>query len=568
MQDFVPLKIIGQCVETDETLFSNMDAAIARGLPQVTKPESPKPGVIAIVASGPSVREQLETIRQMKQSGTPIMAVKDAHDWLIENGVIPDYALAVDPQAHRWNCFTRARSDVKYMIASQCHAAMFDYLAGLDVTLWHLQMKQGQDRPKNSLLIGGGTTSGLRAISLSYVLGWRNFALFGFDSSLKGDDLRVNGTGLKPGDSVVEVRIDPVNGPTYFTNASMALQAEHFQAYFDFLPDAQFIPFGDGLIPALIRAREQQAERLATAHAQPADDRVSFIHRGDRTVASYRYRAQLPSHALRQAGLTVNINDLTAGTLIFAKPQPNELMEMAVAKAQGKRVGVDFCDDHFGWMHYEEALRMADIVTCPTAEMAKRIKERGREAIVLPDGYVSAAIEPHAHGNHVLWFGHSVNRDSIERVLPQLQGCEVRVVSNFPGAIPWKLEEMPGHFAWADIVIMPATAEYKSNNRALEAAMNGCFVVAEPHPSMEGLDEVWVGDIQEGIQWATTQPETAREATKRLQQRIIKKYSPQILGAAWKNAIRSPITSDAVRSDGPAGSMSIPQETPTLQPTC
>jgi hypothetical protein len=50
------------------------------------------------------------------------------------------------------------------------------------------------------MLIGGGTTSGLRAISLFYVLGWRHFALFGFDSCLTGDMLRINGSGLKEGE--------------------------------------------------------------------------------------------------------------------------------------------------------------------------------------------------------------------------------------------------------------------------------------------------------------------------------------------------------------------------------
>jgi hypothetical protein len=145
-------------------------------------------------------------------------------------------------------------------------------------------------------LIGGGTTSGLRAISLFYVLGWRHFALFGFDSCLDGDKLRVNGSGLKEGDQVTEIRIDQ-EGETFYCNASMALQAEHFQTYYDYLPDAQYYGFGHGLIQAIIKKREENAvelQALIDKQKEP-NDRVSFIHWGDKTSASWRYRAKIVS---------------------------------------------------------------------------------------------------------------------------------------------------------------------------------------------------------------------------------------------------------------------------------
>jgi uncharacterized Rossmann fold enzyme len=187
---FLPLKITGQCVADDETLFAQMDAAIARGYKQIKQSEPCKTGSIVLVASGPSVKDQTELIGKMQKAGCPVVAIKGAHDYLISKGVIPDYALAIDPQEHRI-AFHKPNKAVKYMIASQCHPALFDNLAGHDVTLWHPYVKKGQDRPKNSMLIGGGTTSGLRAISLFYVLGWRDFQLFGFDSCNDGETLRV-----------------------------------------------------------------------------------------------------------------------------------------------------------------------------------------------------------------------------------------------------------------------------------------------------------------------------------------------------------------------------------------
>ena len=541
---FLPLKITGQCVADDETLFSQMDAAIARGYKQIRQAELPKTGSIVLVASGPSVKGQTELIRKMQIAGSPVVAIKGAHDYLIDQGVIPDYALAIDPQEHRI-AFHKPCQAVKYMIASQCHPAMFDNLAGFDVTLWHPYVMKGQDRPKNAMLIGGGTTSGLRAISLFYVLGWRDFQLFGFDSCNDGETLRVNGDGLKTGDSLLEVRIDP-EGEPFFCNASMALQAEHFQTYYDYLPDATFAGHGHGLIQAIIEQRSKNMDDLASVidkQVKP-NTRTSFIHSGDKTSASWRYRAKIP------AGKWASLNDLTADTLVFAKPQAQELIEMARAKARGAWVIVDFCDDHFDWMHYAEALRLADAVTCPTKEMARRIKLLGRDAVVIADPFEYGQKTPHCNGTNLLWYGHKVNKHSLERVLPEVNDYPLRVVSNFGGSIPWSHKTMLKEFAKADIVIIPATDTYKSANRAIEAIRQGCFVVAEPHPSLEGFP-IYIGNIKKGIEW--TQQNNANTQLLQAQLFVMENFSPRILQDAWKITTAQRTTLAAEPSFGMVG---------------
>jgi uncharacterized Rossmann fold enzyme len=538
---FVPLKIVGKCVADDETLFQNMEAAVARGYPQILKQEPIKDGMIMLVASGPSVAGQIDVIREMAKT-SKIVAIKDAHDWLISQGVIPDYALAIDPQEHRISFHTPHKA-VEYMIASQCHKAMFDNLEGHNVTIWHPYVMKGQDRPKNTMLIGGGTTSGLRAISLFYVLGYRQFALFGFDSCNDGGKLRVNGSGLKPGDQLTEIRIEQ-NGETFYCNASMALQAEHFQTYYDYLPDAQFYGFGHGLIQAIIKKREQNAVELQAVidNIKQPNDRVSFIHWGDKTSASWRYRAKIVSEGW------ASLNDLTADTLIFAKPQANELMDMAKAKARGAWVIVDFCDDHFDWVHYKEALRLADAVSCNTEVMAKIIKEHGRDATVIGDPYEYPEEKPHCNGLNLLWYGHAVNKHSLERILPDLGGYNLRVVSNFGGAIPWSHETMLEEFAKADIVLMPATAEYKSPNRAVEAIRQGCFVVSERDL---GIPEIYVGNIKEGIEW--TQTQNVNQRISKAQKFVTEEFSPKILIDKWKTLTKQRTTLDAEKRNGTVG---------------
>lgn len=550
---FQPLNVIGSCVMKDEELFTQMELASARGLPEVTGQSEAREGVIALIGSGPSVETQVSVIKQMKDMGTPIVGIKDAHDWLIGKGIVPDYALAIDPQESRARIFTPSEG-VRYMIASQCHPAMFDHLAGKDVTIWHPYVTKGQKRPVNKMVIGGGTTSGLRAIALFYVLGWRHFALFGFDSCLSEGRLRVNGTFPKDGHQVVEIKAG--NGPTRLCNASMALQAQDFQSYYDWLPDAEFYGFGDGLIQDIIEERAEQFAQMQRIYDNPPpkNGRVSFIHGGGPDMASYRYRAQTPAMQLR-----CQINDFDADTLIFSKPVPQDLWRIGMAKARGATIIVDICDDHLDWPHYREAMRLGDRITCPTAEMKRRIKAsfpedwEPKDVTVIPDPYEWGYRAPHCHGVNLLWFGHATNRHSLERIMPDLKDYPLIVVSNFQGAIHWNKENMIGALANADIFVLPATDTYKSANRAVEAIRQGVFVVAEPHPSLEDIPGIWIGNIKEGIEWARWNPKLANERTRMAQKYVTECYSPQTVADAWRKVIQSPITSEVEKSTGTDG---------------
>jgi uncharacterized Rossmann fold enzyme len=556
---FLPLKITGKCIAGDEELFANMDAAIARGYPEIAQAQAHE-GMIALIGSGPSVAEQLEVIGKMQDAGTPIVAIKDAHDWLIESGIVPDYAFAIDPQEHRWNCFKQKNKKIHYVIASQCHKAMFDHLEGHRVTIWHPYITKGQKRPSNKMLIGGGTTSGLRAISLFYVLGYRHFALFGFDSCLDKGVLRVNGNLPKDGDKISEVRIDP-EGETFYCTPSMALQAEHFQTYYDAIPDAVFYPYGHGLIQAMILQREKNGIELQSLMDAPkvANDRVSFIHRGGPEMASYRYRAQIPCCYLHGTSLDngehlkVSMNDLTADTLIFSKPLPQELMDMARGRARGAWVVVDICDDHFDWPHYREALRLADKIICGSPILAEKIKELGYDSTVVRDPYEFPETLPHCNGTKLLWFGHSVNKHSLQRILPEIAEYPLVVVSNFGGAIPWSMQTLFAELDRADIFINPATEKYKGSNRTLEAIRSGCFVVAEPHPAIMDIPGIWIGNIKEGIQWAQQNPQLAREWTSEAQKYVETNFSPQTITAAWRKAIQRPTILDVALKSGTDG---------------
>lgn len=246
-------------------------------------------------------------------------------------------------------------------------------------------------------------------------------------------------------------------------------------------------------------------------------------------MASYRYRAKIPANEI-----DARINDTSADVVVFSKPQPSEVGLAKKIIARGGRVVVDFCDDHFDKDHYNQMRDICHLAVCPTEEMEKVV---GAKAVVVPDPYEFEEAVPHCDGSKMLWFGNVSNLHSIQRVLPEISGHKLRIVSNAVGTIPWSLTGMLKEFAFSDIVLLPHTKDYKSPNRALESIRQGCFVVAEPHPSLADIPGIWIGNIKEGIEWASQNQAQANQRTKQAQQYIKQKYSPRIVGNAWKNAL-------------------------------
>lgn len=251
-------------------------------------------------------------------------------------------------------------------------------------------------------------------------------------------------------------------------------------------------------------------------------------------MASYRYRCKTPAE---QLNIPINAE---ADLYVLCKP--------AISDIKLQHYIADFCDDHFDWPHYQHILKHALHVTCPTDEMARIIKSHGREATVIHDPYEYPLEAPHCDGDSLLWFGHGSNLYSIEKLLPMRN---LRIVSNVQGAIPWSWEGLKGEFAKADIVLMPATKGYKSPNRTIEAIRQGCFVVAEPHPSINDFP-IYIGDINEGIAWAKNHPQEANQMITKAQS-YIERYSPKTVGSAWKTVMESVLTLVQAKRSGKDG---------------
>jgi hypothetical protein len=264
-----PLKVKARCVVDAEGRIEHIKSALERGLEEFG-PSQPHKKEICVVGSGPSVKSQVKKIRALKRKGCFILAVKGAHDFLIKNKVMPHAALAVDPQPHIVRCFRKKLPKGEpirpaYLIASQCCPEVFDYLADQRVILWHLLSNTSAPILKNKIQIGGGSTSGSRAIVLSWMMGFRRFHLFGFDSCLQGDGenklRKITGErwGAIKESGKREVVMELVcEGQTFFSDPAFAAQANEIQDVVKMLEGSMFKAYGKGLIQTIFKANRDK----------------------------------------------------------------------------------------------------------------------------------------------------------------------------------------------------------------------------------------------------------------------------------------------------------------------
>tara|TARA_R110000744_G_scaffold367107_1_gene476453 strand:- start:831 stop:1727 length:897 start_codon:yes stop_codon:yes gene_type:complete len=269
----VPLKIESKCIYDNERLVDQIKSNIETyGIktPAFQTSYVHNDGNAILVGSGPSVDtpEIRESIRKQWAMGRPIFAIKGAHDWLIQElSIIPDICVFLDPQDHmidriqmagQWPATHRG---TVYMLASQCSPKMFDHLSDQKVVIWHALSNIGEKSFLNGqLMVGGGTTSGLRTFNLAYLMGFKKFHLYGFDSCNKSETDTTKRINIHTGgDHSVKIIKVNCNDKDHWCNPAMAGQANEFQDMIKmFGGDIRIKVYGEGLISSLMEERKKK----------------------------------------------------------------------------------------------------------------------------------------------------------------------------------------------------------------------------------------------------------------------------------------------------------------------
>jgi uncharacterized Rossmann fold enzyme len=249
-----------------ETVAANVIKSRDRGLPMAHElPEWREKMPIALIGGGPSLVETIDEARRYQHA----MLCGSVHDWAMENGVRPSWAVICDPDPLMANYLRRPSKDCRYLVASHCDDAVFAALEGQDVALWHCggsfsenDTVWGNDR---LVLVGGGCTVGTRSIVLAKIFGFQNIHLFGFDTCLQGDRHHAYGfDSYKEKDlclrDVTEIRVGSIDGKPFQMAGYMVGQLFDFKSLVeDRESRVQFTVHGGGALAELLRLHEEKS---------------------------------------------------------------------------------------------------------------------------------------------------------------------------------------------------------------------------------------------------------------------------------------------------------------------
>lgn len=207
------------------------------------------PGFLTIACYGPSLRD---TYRDMRN---PILSVSGAHDYLIGKGVIPKYHLECDPRPHKAKMLSRANDETEYLIASCCHPDVFKALEGRNIKLWHLDngpesRSWARQHDPYVPCVSGGSTAGLRAFPISYVLGYRAIDVHGMDCSFDGDSQWAGAhSGERKGIEYIRI----AGSARQFATNALMIQAAREAVTFWRTHDVPMKVRGSGLMQAMMK---------------------------------------------------------------------------------------------------------------------------------------------------------------------------------------------------------------------------------------------------------------------------------------------------------------------------
>lgn len=189
---------------SNEEVLQNIQASVQFKVPALLK-QPKKEGSLIFVAGGPTLAGFLDEIRVRKANGECIATSNNTHDYLIDNGIVPDICCVIDPKECVKDYIKKPVKGVRYIIGTVCNPSVAKGLieAGMDVEMMCVGfgVEDGSDIKLQKQLypsvnvysyLVGGTMMGLRAMPFAYLLGYKKIEYFGFDSCFASDFKVVN----------------------------------------------------------------------------------------------------------------------------------------------------------------------------------------------------------------------------------------------------------------------------------------------------------------------------------------------------------------------------------------
>ncbi len=241
---------------SDDERNANVLANSKKISPRLDKDVEPHDRKAILVCYGPSLLNSWPLVAMAKQNGADIVTVSGSHRFLIERNIVPDIHIDCDPRQRKAIQFGKPDASVKYWMGSCVDPLYLEILEGHDVSLWHGHYGDATEKciwdfeSDAALLVGGGSV-GLRAISLLYSQGYRDFEIHGMDCSFQSERETHAGIHLAPTPRMLTVQC---RDRSFLTSGSFISYAKQFNDDMRLWPNATFRLHGDGLLQHMQRS--------------------------------------------------------------------------------------------------------------------------------------------------------------------------------------------------------------------------------------------------------------------------------------------------------------------------
>lgn len=213
---------------------------------------------IAIVAGGPSVKRHLDKIRTFKW----IMAAGSSHDFLMDNGIVPTFAVSTDAKKETGDFYRQLNPQTQYLMASVVPPELLDRMEqqNCQLYLWHFNEQVDPKHYRGEQAMGWGCMVGVVCIQMALWLGFQHHHYFGYDCCLDRESFATHAYGVSAQEraeiweNVTEASVGD-EGTKFLTTTALLCCATHFFGVYR-CPDAQYLKgyvYGPGLLHDQIR---------------------------------------------------------------------------------------------------------------------------------------------------------------------------------------------------------------------------------------------------------------------------------------------------------------------------
>ncbi len=218
-----------------------------------------------IIAGGPSVvdvkhkdyKKNWKKIEEwMKREDVRTFVVKTTHDHMInDRKKIPYGCLLLDPRDHVKDFISEPHPEVRYFAASMCAPSTWKVLLEKAPKLfgYNAAVKAGELEYvlkvlnfKNSVFFGGGSSSATRGIGVCHGMGFRKFALAGWDQCW-WDESKIDMEEKDPKGRPKYLKVS-IDGREFVTQPILLAACQDFETSFKEHNDLDFTVLTDGMV--------------------------------------------------------------------------------------------------------------------------------------------------------------------------------------------------------------------------------------------------------------------------------------------------------------------------------